>query len=631
MSDLPEIDSVREGWGMDRFTPVIQGKDFFDNYKKCRDEGERIQLFIETASREDIPLKAIEELLKQKDEFFLAMGLQCFGHIKNSKIKESLKNIEHIEGIDDPWELIQQLPNPDDYKCHSLMIFEMLCEKAKSGNDLISLSAAYAICKLGYERKDTSRYLDDTPQDIQEDIFIKNLEFIQKKSINNDANKYKKCVKFWLYAPKFYLLNMLRLISSSNSKLVEDILKRLGITGVEFVIQEVNPFPKFVVKIGLDLASDLLINQKYQDKETKNRLSKVLIPILNHEDINLRRLAAQAINDVCSCLQGDIKAQAAVICRDWNKVVELGEVSIPFLLEAIRGNLLLDTTANYKEQIKALQCISKIYRNNTDKKIEFLSIFLQHDLQDIRDATLVILEAHKNRLDTKSAYIFKALDFKFKLEKLSIYSLTLSEISREIQKMQNYQDEVESVFDNAISSCMTKATGVKNFLSGLQASYLGVIDSYIKELNKQQKQDRKQKEEARNEIIYRFIFAASLVIFSIWIFSPGGLSFLSASMRFIVIASCFYMLSIVPSFMIYLVFTTLYDSRNDIWEFLGHLFTFIFIGMFVLIFICLFMLVFKQPLSQMRSFDNNIDTTAALIGTVLPTLQWAFPNLFNDQ
>ena len=107
MSNDSGIQSGGQGGG-GRFPPVQKGKDFFDNLPHCRDDGERIELFLATAQRPDVPLKAIEELLKYKDQFYLAMALQSFAYIGNQTIRTKLANLDYIDGLDEPLDEIYQ-------------------------------------------------------------------------------------------------------------------------------------------------------------------------------------------------------------------------------------------------------------------------------------------------------------------------------------------------------------------------------------------------------------------------------------------------------------------------------------------------------------------------------------------
>ncbi|MBW4629827.1 MAG: hypothetical protein KME49_31035 [Brasilonema octagenarum HA4186-MV1] len=495
MDNLSEIQLGGQGASVSKFTPVQFGKDFFDNLAQCRDDGEKIQLFLETAQRQDVPLRAIEELLNYQDEFILAMGLQSFGYITNRQIKAQLATLDYIEGLDEPLEEISLLPDPEDYKRHSVRILEKLCQEAKSGSDLIRLSAAWAIQQIGYSAMITGRFLPKSPEDIQSQVISESLNRLNNRSIS------KEYIDFWVYAPKRHLLRLFQTIFSSYLDVVERIIARLGVIGVEFIARSASTLQQFVVEAALHLADLLIKYRQYQDAGTQRRLSDILIPFLDNSDIDLRRLAAELINQVGSSwswLNDTIKAKAAIILRDWNKLEELGEASVPFLIEAVRGSLRFYTQDNSREQVEAVRCISRIYFYNVEQKVTTISEFLQHPEEKIRDVTVSLLKPHQDLLDMKSNHILTGLDFGFQLEDFDVITMTIREIDRKITDERQYQENFDKIFQNAISSCKADATEVKRFFSAKLKEYNGYIESRIKKLDVQKLEiQRKEAEEQR--------------------------------------------------------------------------------------------------------------------------------------
>jgi hypothetical protein len=482
MSNDSGIQSGGQGGGGGRFPPVQKGKDFFDNLPHCRDDGERIQLFLETAERPDVPLKALEELLKYRDQFYLAMALQSFGNIDNQTIKTKLANLDYIDGLDEPLDEIYQRPNPEDYKCHSQRIFEKLSQEAQSGSELTRLSAAWTIQHLEYPKIVSAKFFFKSAEDIQSQILSENLKRLNDRYLFNDPIRYKEFIDFWVYAPKNHLLQLLQSIPANSLNIVESILARLGVAGVEFVTQTYG-LQKFILEAGLRSADSLFRDTRYQDYQTKEKLSNALIPFLNNTDIDLRRLAAQPINEVGSWLNIDIRAKAAVISRDWNgNIVRLGEASVPFLLQALRGSLILDIRDNRGDQVKAVQSIGTIYAVNVDKKIINLVEFLKHREEAVRDATVSLLKQHKDRLDQNSLYILTALDFKFR-SLTANFNYSIVKVEKKIISTRQYQKEIERIFQNAILSCNKEnATEVSKFLSSKQKEYDRLLCKHIESL-----------------------------------------------------------------------------------------------------------------------------------------------------
>jgi hypothetical protein len=93
-------------------------------FKGYANAGEEIQLFESLAQRDEPPLNAFVEILKNiKLETVLALTIQAFGKITNDDVKARLKGSEDL--------------------------LELLCDRAKSGSsDLIKWSAATTIERL---------------------------------------------------------------------------------------------------------------------------------------------------------------------------------------------------------------------------------------------------------------------------------------------------------------------------------------------------------------------------------------------------------------------------------------------------------------------------------------------------
>ncbi|KAB8318735.1 hypothetical protein SD81_007165 [Tolypothrix campylonemoides VB511288] len=575
MDNFSGIQLGGQGGSVSKFTPVQFGKDFFDNLAQCRDDGEKIQLFLETAQRADVPLRAIEELLNYQDEFILAMALQSFGYITNQQIKAQLATLDYIEGLDEPLEEIYLLPDPEEYKRHSVRILEKLCQQAKSGRELTRLSAAWTMQRLGYSPMISGKFLPKSAEDIQSQIISQNLNRLNDRSIFNDPSRYKEYIDFWVYAPKVHLFQLLQTIPSSYVNVVESILVRLGVVGVEFVNRSASTLQKFVVEAALHLAGLLIRDRqyrKYQDAGTQKRLLDILIPFLDNSDIDLRRLAAEPINQIGSSwswLNDTIKVKAAILLRDWNKLEELGEVSVPFLIQAIRGSLRLDTQDNLREQVEAVRCISRIYSYNVEQQVTTLSEFLQDPQEMIRDTTVTLLKPHQDLLDMKSNYILTGLDFEFQLEDFDVKTMTIREIDRKIADERQYQAVFERIFQNAISSCKADATEVRRFLSAKLVKYNSSIENCLKKLDAQkQSLQRKEAEEQRKRaeqeaeerrrraeqeaekqrkrtitIIWILLLSLIGIVAVAW----GGTAFLGT---FITIFSCSFLATIVASFVV---------------------------------------------------------------------------------
>jgi hypothetical protein len=531
MSNDSGIQSGGQGGGGGNFPTVQKGKDFFDYLPHCRDDGEKIELVVKTAQRSDVPLKALEELLKYRDQFYLTMGLQSFAYIGNQTIRTKLANLDYIDGLDEPLDEIYQRPNPEDYKCHSKRIFEKLSQEAQSGSELTRLSAAWTIQQLKYPEIVSARFFFKSVEDIQRQIISENLKRLNDRYLFNDPIRYKEFIDFWVYAPKNHLLQLLQSIPANSLNIVESILARLGVPGVEFVMQAYG-LQKFILEAGLRSADSLFRDTRYQDSQTREKLSQVLIPFLDNTDIDLRRFAAKTINEAGSWLKAEVRGKAAVISRDWNgNVVGLGEVSVPFLLQALRGSLILDTKDNLGEQLKAIQCIGTIYAANLDKKIINLVEFLQHCEESIRSATVSLLKQHKDRLDQNSRYILTALDFKFR-SLTANFNYSIVQVEIEITSTRQYQKEIERIFQNAILSCNKEnATEVLKFLSSKQKEYDRLLCKHIESLEDYKLRLQWEAADSLKQKIeetVRFVIDCTIMVIAIIVFYIYHPLFLSA-------------------------------------------------------------------------------------------------------
>jgi hypothetical protein len=142
--------------------------------------------------------------------------------------------------------------------------------------------------------------------------------------------------------------------------------------------------------------------------------------------------------------------------------------------------------------------------------IRFLSQFLQHPHADFRNRTIYILSKHQEHLDKKSTFILKALLYDFTessqwiklkdqfslliaqpaipaniktkaetlkflfdpFEKKILNTITIDQIDVYISATEEDEEDIESLFSNAISSCELEATTVINLFSSEKNNHL---------------------------------------------------------------------------------------------------------------------------------------------------------------
>ncbi|PSB26346.1 hypothetical protein C7B69_11725 [filamentous cyanobacterium Phorm 46] len=188
---MSDFSGIQPPSGGGKFPPIQKGNDFFDQFLKCRNDGERIELVVKTAQRPDVPLKALEELLNYRNQFDLTLGLQSFGYIGNQDIRKKLANLDYIDGLDESLDDIYQRRDPDSYKCHSKRIFEKLSQEAQSGSELTRLSAAWTIQQLKYTPMISGKFLFKPAEDIQRQIISENLKRLNDRYLLNDIIRYR--------------------------------------------------------------------------------------------------------------------------------------------------------------------------------------------------------------------------------------------------------------------------------------------------------------------------------------------------------------------------------------------------------------------------------------------------------
>ncbi|MGA1131950.1 MAG: hypothetical protein ACO31I_06725 [Prochlorotrichaceae cyanobacterium] len=274
-----------------RFIPVEQGSDFFENLQRCRDDGEKRRLFMETAARQDVPLRAIGEILTYRDQLLVTLALQSLSGIQNQEIRHKLVNLELIEGVDPSPEELYALPNPEEYQPWSVLVLHKLCEQAESGSsDLARMSAAWTIEQLGYSPAYTGKLLHQDANKIWDKIFV---DATNNRRYSDDRIKYQEYLDFWTFAP----INILQWVfRSRNSDLINSVLARLGVLGIQLILGGLHSLDIQVLTSALTLADHIVLDQKYSDDQTQYFLANILVPVLQDSRLELVYMAANTLS-----------------------------------------------------------------------------------------------------------------------------------------------------------------------------------------------------------------------------------------------------------------------------------------------------------------------------------------------
>ncbi|MFM6351190.1 MAG: hypothetical protein ACKPHZ_15150 [Dolichospermum sp.] len=349
----------------------------------------------------------------------MAATLQGFASIgrilKNSNLDPNYRH--HLEVL--KWELTANLDLTYD-EDDRVKLFKILCNQAESGqSDLIRWSAANALQQIEYPNSLKTNLLHTQPTEIEADILQKNISRLS----NNDRSysrdnpcQDREYIKFWVYGPTEILLSVCN--GTYYFDVVQEVLRKSGIRGIRLALQGGNTT---AITEAVNFAGEIFnqidpssTDKRYKDPQTRQKLASLLIPFINHSDIELRNLVAEKLNDgsngyqVSDYLLDDRnRAKVAVIdttsSEKWKRVVDLGNLSIPVLCEAIDGKLKFvnNENQNTNSQIEALKSIDKII-NNISRKVSILSPYLSHPKDKIKLETFLLLKNHWNYLDEQS-------------------------------------------------------------------------------------------------------------------------------------------------------------------------------------------------------------------------------------
>jgi len=474
------------------FTPVQVGADFFTNLEHCRDDGEKILLFMETAKRLDVPLRAIGEILTYRDEVLVALAIQSLAYITNLEIRSKLLNLELIEGIDVSLEEIYQLHDPHSYKPYSVQILEELCRCTESRTDLVSVSAAWVIDKLGYSPVHTGKLLHRSVRRIQEDILHEYAEVFGEKGsrIRESQVQAKRYADFWTFSPREYLVDLIHSLPTGDCLLLNVVTERLGVLGVETILKA-DPLPGKNILCGIiSIAGSRFIDQKYKNFRIQKYLTELILPFLSNDFLEVRKSAAEALSSVAITSQLEINTQAkiAILLKKWNKAIEIGEPSLPLLLDVINGKLKIDDTSNVSQQVEAVKCIEFIFDLEPHKKVSILMNFLIHPSLKVGQATANALKKNVDLLDLERANLLESLIFKLDDQitealcdpgfsnHLKILSITDLEVR--IKEVEIEVSQMIKLFSESIESC--KSLEIKSYL---EQAYKTSHSSFVNYIN----------------------------------------------------------------------------------------------------------------------------------------------------
>ncbi|MBW4487283.1 MAG: hypothetical protein KME12_05785 [Trichocoleus desertorum ATA4-8-CV12] len=513
-SDLSIIQSGQWLPELSHFVPINSPHDIDANLDQARDEGEKLDLLLITALNPHAPsLPGLGEFIQSKDLTILAATLRGFGSI-GEILREPSLNLDpnyrhHLEHL--RWLLTQNLDLTDDAN-PSVQLFKRLCQEAESGSsDLTRWAAAYALQALDYPASLRKWLLHKPPAEIEAEILHAQKDQISRLSESSNPSEKRDCIKFWVYGPTEKLFSEYH--GMYHQEVVHEVLSKLGMRGIRLALQYGNSTTVIeVIKLARKIfnqTSPSSHDARYQDRATRQNLANRLLPLLNTDNIQLRNLVAEKLNDADNnyavsnqLLNPDDRAKVAVIdttsSSRWDHVVSLGEITIPVLRDAVEGRLkfIEDEAQNIGFQIEALKAIDRIIKD-APLKVKTLISYLNHDSDRIRLEAFNFLHPLKSHLNSEYSQIIVALNFQLSLsDKLSILSafqqdlsfgLPLSKLKMEafLLEAEKQKKALHQTFDKALSACDNQ-TNLKDFLIKQQEMFLEEISRYLSLLNRQQ-------------------------------------------------------------------------------------------------------------------------------------------------
>ena len=496
-SELALIQSGQWLPELSHFVTVTSPRNLDDNLNHARDEGEKIDLLIHTALNPHAPaLIGLGEFLNSRDLTILAATLRGFASIGETlKVQNIDPNYRHhLEQL--RYVLTANLDLHDDEN-PSVHLFKRLCHDAESGgSEMVRWAAAHALQELDYPLNLRRQLLTRPPAEISAEIWTKYELRLSESNRERDPSKVSEDIKFGIYGDTEKLFAKCGAGYSLNN-IVRQVLRKTGIRGIRLALKCGN---RPVVVEAINFAGELFNqidpnsqDKRYKDDGTRQSLVDLLMPFLNQNDLDLRNLVAEKLNDKKNqydisnrFVSANYRAKVAVIDTDWKRAIFLGDLAIPVLCDVVENVLILeeDKKRNLDCQIISIRNINEILVTDICRKTLILSPYLQHDNDSIRMEVCSLLKPHQSYLDVASNAILNALLFKLDLP----YELTLDSLDQQglescLHIIETLRQKVQSVFDAAISSCLVSSIIFQNFLISKRQDFLNRIELYSRNVD----------------------------------------------------------------------------------------------------------------------------------------------------
>ncbi|GEM_PF-4519528 len=520
MSDSSSIQPGSEGGGL---FPIENWRDLVAYFRKARHDGERVEIFLRLAEKQ--PEKAAHWFVgvwaNHAKSPARALAFQGLGKIAQ-------KNKRAFLGLWETEEELQQVLRD---------IAREVKGQGENITDLTRWAAAWAIEAIGFSQ-DAIEHLEggalsDPPYRIRNEIINRKLQEInriqEKDSRGNLTAEYERNLEFWLYGPTEELFR-----ENSDSRKYEDlviyVIDQLHVRGIELAIDKDgklkidNPQKtSWLQETALRTAANKFISAQFTDAQQKRGYKNVRHFLANNynQDIDLRKLAAQAIRNAGAWLPNSVKARALIICEQWKQAANIGEEAVSQLEEVIEKELKLSLNESdiINQQIEAVKTINRIQFFDSAQKFKILAKVLLNPEETVRNTATGLLKPHKSILDRDAADLLEALLFEYKLDKPEPKDLTVPEIDELISSSNSYYNLIYNIFQTAMAAVDrlkivykksdSSIIQVKVFLDSKMKKYLSEVQDWINTLSNQKSEtEREQSKIISNQSILKNILSS---------------------------------------------------------------------------------------------------------------------------
>lgn len=504
MNDFSGIEPTSQSENLPQSTNVKNALDLSEAFDRATNAGEKVELFFAVAESNPNALGAFTEIWRRNANLVKrALALQGLGKICDLQVKQKI--------------------------AEDLQVLRDLADEAKGkvehSSDLTRWAAAWAIENIGFSRNAIEHLeggaFTEPLQRIRQDIVDRKLEEItkfkeidSKKIVQNNLQveirktpDYERHLEFWIFGPTQELFQT-PITSPNHKSIILDVLKHLHLRGVDIGLDVENDK---IQDEALTIAEKLFQESIDTQKKLYERLERFLSDDYRHH--RLQQSVAKLICTADSWLDPSNKARAALICKDWDLLTEIGEPSYPYL-EAILENRV--TRATEDDRWKALDAIINIPVSDIDKKLKIFVNLLFDSNSEFQEEALQQLGDNKSEFKPQEKYsdltdiIETLLNDSISLKSVNNNS-SIEELEDHRKTLEKHKIMIDQEFNNAISKAenlaaqherMTKVHNLIKFIENKKEKLIKKVNLKNKQILDiiHQKEDQDKHKQNKNRI-----------------------------------------------------------------------------------------------------------------------------------